>query len=245
MPFIVTICINTHTWLVCRTHLRTCFTDLWIKWILSSIRHNHVAFVQRRIKSAAVRVCKRLYVWNKMRVTLHKLTESTCGCCETLLATVHRGFHAAQRGDRVSMVGSPHRPALSQPAERRAPCVRPGLGEKGYIIGPWPLPLPCSSQLFHHKKMSGMEAFFFYFSPKFPFLITRLSSWLRQPGNSPPSHVQKHVCAISHSIKIYLPSKHGDKLIQSWDIDLNSRLAVPFQIPGLICDTGRIYISAL
>lgn len=179
-----------------------------------------------------------------MQVLLLKLTESTCGCCEMLLATVHRGFHAAQRGDRVSMVGSPHRPALSQPAQRRAPCVRPGLGEKGYIMGPWPLPLPCSSQLFRHKKMSGMEYFFFFnFTPKFPCLITRLSSWLRLLGKSRPSRVQKHVCAISHSIKIYLPSKHRDKLIQTWD--LNSRLAVPFQIPALICDTGRIYISAL
>lgn len=100
-----------------------------------------------------------------MQVLLLKLTESTCGCCEMLLATVHRGFHAAQRGDRVSMVGSPHRPALSQPAQRRAPCVRPGLGEKGYIMGPWPLPLPCSSQLFRHKKM-WYFFFFFLFHPK-------------------------------------------------------------------------------
>lgn len=198
---------------------------------------------QQFLKSGAVIVCKHLYVRNKMQVKLHKLTESTCGCCGTLLATVHRGFRAAQRGDRVSMVGSPHRPALSRPVERRAPCVRPGLGEKGYIMGPWPLPLPCSSQLFHHKKMSGME--FFISPPKFPFLITRLSSWLKRLGNSPPGRVQKHVCAISHSIKIYLPSKHSDKLIQSRDTDLNSRLAVPIQIPALICDTGRIYISAL
>lgn len=157
---------------------------------------------------------------------LHKLTKSTSGCCGMLLVTVHRGFHAVQRGDRVSMVGSPHRPALSQPAERRSPCVRPGLGEKGYIMGPWPLPLPCSSQLFQRKK--NVRDGVFYFTPKFPFIITRLSSWLEQLGNSPPSRVQKHVCAISHSIKIYLPSKHSDKLIQSWDTDLNSRLAVPF-----------------
>lgn len=178
---------------------------------------------------------------------LHKLTESICSCCGTRSATVHRGFHAAQRGDRVSMLGSPHRPALSRPAERRAPCVRPGLGEKGYIMGPWPQPLPCSSQLFHHKKMSGMEFFFFFFNftPKFPFLIMRLGPWLRPLGNSPPCRIQKHVCAISHSIKIYLPSKHSHKLIQSWDADLNSCLLVPFQIPALICDTRRIYISAL
>lgn len=152
-----------------------------------------------------------------MRVELHKLTESTCGCCGTLSATALRDFHAAQRGDRVSVVGSPYRPALSQPAERRAPCVRPGLGEKGYIIGSWPLPLPCSSQLFHHKKMSGMESF--YFTPKFPFLIKQANFWLRKLGNSAP------VCAISHFIKIYVSSKHNE-LNQSWGTDVNSYLAV-------------------
>ncbi len=52
----------------------------------------------------------------------------------------------------------------------------------------------------------------------------RLNSWLRQLGNSSRSRVQKHVCAISHSIKVYLPSKHSDKLIQSWKADLKSRL---------------------
>lgn len=161
-----------------------------------------------------------------MQVLLLRLTQSTCGCCEILLATVHRGFHPAQRGDRVSMLGSPHRPALSQPAQHWAPCVRPGLGEKGYIMGLWPMPLPCSSQLFHHKKMSGTDFFCCYFTPDFPFLITRLSSWLKLLGKSQPSRVQKHVCAISHSIKIYLPSKHSHKLIQSRE--LNSRLAVPF-----------------
>lgn len=44
-------------------------------------------------------------------------------------------FSVALRGDRVSTVGSSHRLALSRPAQRLAPCVRPGLGEKGYIIG--------------------------------------------------------------------------------------------------------------
>lgn len=134
-----------------------------------------------------------------MCMMLHKLTESTCGCRGTLSVTAHMGFHAVPRGDRVSVVGSPHRPALSQPAERRAPCVRPGLGEKGYIMGPWPLPLPCSSQLFQRKKMSGME---FFISPeKFPLLVTCLGSWLQRLGNSAPSRVQKHVRAISHSVK--------------------------------------------
>lgn len=160
---------------------------------------------------------------------LHRSTESICGCCGMLSATAHRGFHAAHRGDRVSVVGSPHRPALSRPAKRRTPCVRPGLGEKGYIMAPWPLLLPCSSQLFHHKKMSGMEFFFFLISPpNFPLLLTCFSSWLQKLGNSAPSLVQKHVCAISHSIKIYLPTKHSDTLIQSLNAYLNSRLAVPF-----------------
>lgn len=54
----------------------------------------------------------------------------------------------APKGDRVSTVGSSHRPALSRPAQRLAPCVRPGLGEKGYIIGPWPMTFPCSVPTF-------------------------------------------------------------------------------------------------
>lgn len=109
-----------------------------------------------------------------MQLMLHRSTESICGCCGMLSATAHRGFHAAHRGDRVSVVGSPHRPALSRPAKRRTPCVRPGLGEKGYIMAPWPLLLPCSSQLFHHKKMSGMEFFFFKFHPQIFLFCSRV-----------------------------------------------------------------------
>lgn len=161
-------------------------------------------------------------------------------CCWMLSATAHRAFHAAQRGDRVSTVGSTHRPALSR---RRAPCVRPGLGQRGYIMGPWPLLLPCSSQLYSPQE--NVRDGVFNFTRKFHFLITRLSSWLEQLGNSPPGHVQKHVSAISHSIKMYLPCKNSYKWIQSWDTDLNSRLLVPLQIPALICDPGRIYVSAL
>ena len=164
-------------------HYMICFHctfagQLWNKCLtdLLSLLFNHVTSGWLKVlKSVTVMVCKHLDAWNKMQVMLHKLTESTCGWCGTLSATVHRGFHAEQRGDRVPVVGSPHRPALSQPAACRAPCVRPGLGEKGYIIGPWPLPLPCSSQLFHHKKMEAMEFYFFNFTPKlFPHLITHL-----------------------------------------------------------------------
>lgn len=74
-----------------------------------------------------------------MQVLLLKLTESTCGCCEMLLATEYRGLHAAERGDRVPTVGLPHRPALSCSAKRPSLCVRPGLGQKDHIIAPWPM----------------------------------------------------------------------------------------------------------
>lgn len=106
---------------------------------------------------------------------------------------------------------------------------------------------PVVPNFFTTRKCQGWRVLFFFFfidfTPRFPFPITRLSSWLRALGKSWPGLVQKHVCAISHSIKIYLPSKHSRKWIPSGD--LNSRLAVPFQIPALICDTGRISISAL
>lgn len=67
-----------------------------------------------------------------------------------------------------STVGSSHRPALSRPAQRLAPCVRPGLGEKDYIIGPWPLTFPCSvPNFFYHEEMSSMESsLFINFTPK-------------------------------------------------------------------------------
>lgn len=84
---------------------------------------------------------------------------------------------------------------------------------------------PVVHNFFTTRKCQG-QIFFCYFTPDFPFLIARLSSWLTLLGKSQPSCVPKHVRAISHSIKIYLPSKHSHKLIQSWD--LNSRLAVPF-----------------
>lgn len=113
-----------------------------------------------------------------MQVLLLKLTESTCGCCEMLLATECRGFHAVERGDRVSMVGSPHRPALSRSAKRLGPCVRPGLGEKGHIIAPWPVPL-CSpvDNILTTRKCHGCFFFFFFLIPPrgFSFIITQLS----------------------------------------------------------------------
>lgn len=105
-----------------------------------------------------------------MQVLLLKLTESTCGCCEMLFATECRGFHAAERGDGVSTLGSPHRPALSRPAKRLSLCVRPGLGEKDHIIAPWPRSL-CSPvhNFLTTRKCLGLFCLFvclFEFHPK-------------------------------------------------------------------------------
>lgn len=109
-----------------------------------------------------------------MQVLLLELTESTCGCCEMLLATECRGFRAVERGDRVSMVGSPHRPALSWSAKRLSLCVRPGLGEKDRIIAPWPVSL-CS--LVHNflttRKCHGFFLFVCLFVCVFSFLLHR------------------------------------------------------------------------
>lgn len=139
------------------------------------------------------------------------------------------------------MAGSPHRPSLSQPRRASGSLRQTWPWREGLYYGALAPASPLQFTTFSPQE--NVRDGVFYFTPKFPFLITRLSFWLGQLGNSPPSGVQKHVGAISHSIKIYLLSKHGDKLIQSWD--LNIRLAVPLQIPALICDTRRIYISAL
>lgn len=118
-----------------------------------------------------------------MQVLLLKLTVSTWGCCEMLFATECRGFHAAERGDGVSALGSPHRAALSRSVKRLRLCVRPGLGEKDHIIAPWPMAL-CSPA--HHfsttRKCHGLFLLFvfrlfacFNSIQRFSFLIMHLS----------------------------------------------------------------------
>lgn len=100
------------------------------------------------------------------------------------------------------------------------------LERRAILLGFGPCLSPVVHNFFTTRKCQGWS--FLFHPKKCSCLITRLSSWPRRLGNSAPGRVQKHVCAISHSIKIYLPSKHSDKLIQSWDTDLNSHLARTF-----------------
>lgn len=160
-----------------------------------------------------------------MQVLLLKLTESTCGCCETLFATVHSGFHAAQRGDRVSMVGSAHRPALSQSA--RLPASDLALERRAILWGLGPFLSPVVHNFFTTRKPQGWIFFFFQIHPKISLSNHAYELLARAAGKiAAQSCPETRLC---HSIKIYLPSKHNDKLIQSRDLD--TILAVPFQIP--------------
>lgn len=159
----------------------------------------------------------------KKEVISHKLAAPTCSCCVT-----HQWQHT-----RVSMW---HREVTEFLwLARHTDLLYPDLHtvrvpasdlamERRVIL--WSFGLsPVVRNFFSTRKCQGRS---FLFHTIFRFLITCFSSWLQRLGNSAPRCVQKHVCAISHSVKIYLPSKHSNKFIQSWRTDLKSHLAELF-----------------